>query len=223
MSPKDVLKKYFGYEVFRDTQEEIIDFVMQGNDAVVVMPTGGGKSVCFQVPAMLFPGITIVISPLIALMKDQVDGLNAIGIPATSLNSSMTNEEQRIIINRIQNNEIKLLYIAPERLIGEGGRFLDYLKQLPVSLFAIDEAHCVSMWGHDFRPEYLQMALLKKEFPKVPVIALTASADNITRADIADKLGIPTAKIFISSFNRPNIHYFIERKKKCVWRNSGIS
>ena len=213
MSPKDVLKKYFGYEVFRDTQEKIIDFVLKGNDAVVVMPTGGGKSVCFQVPAMIFPGITIVISPLIALMKDQVDGLNAIGIPATTLNSSMSNDEQRIIINRIQNNEIKLLYIAPERLTGDGGRFLNYLQQLPVSLFAIDEAHCVSMWGHDFRPEYLQMALLKKTFPNVPIIALTASADKITRADIAEKLGIPDAKIFISSFNRPNIHYFIERKK----------
>ncbi len=213
MSPKDVLKKYFGYEDFRSPQEKIIAHVLAGNDALVVMPTGGGKSLCFQIPAVIFEGITIVISPLIALMKDQVDGLNANGISATTLNSSMSNDEQRVIINRIHNNEIKLLYIAPERLLGEGGRFMDYLKQLPVALFAIDEAHCVSMWGHDFRPEYLQLASLKKHFPKVPIIALTASADDITRKDIAEKLEIENSQIFISSFNRPNIHYFIERKK----------
>ena len=133
----DVLKTYWGYDRFLPLQPEAMACVMEDRDSLVVLPTGGGKSVCFQIPAMLFPGITIVISPLIALMKDQVDGLNAIGIPASTLNSSMPNEEQRIIINRIQNNEIKLLYVAPERLIGEGGRFLDYLKQLPVSLSAL--------------------------------------------------------------------------------------
>lgn len=216
MTPKEILKKYYGYDNFRDQQEAIINHVLAKKDAVVVMPTGGGKSVCFQVPSMIMDGITIVVSPLIALMKDQVDGLNANGIPAIALNSSMTADAQRIAINRINNNEIKLVYVAPERILSEGGRFLDYLLSLPINLFAIDEAHCVSMWGHDFRPEYLQLAILKEKFPKVPIIALTASADAITRKDIAVKLNILQSKIFISSFNRANINYFIEPKKDAL-------
>ncbi|MFI5171299.1 MAG: DNA helicase RecQ [Chitinophagales bacterium] len=214
---KDVLKKYFGYDSFRDTQEEIINYVVAGNDTVVVMPTGAGKSLCFQIPSLMFPGLTVVISPLIALMKDQVDGLKNNGIAAEALNSSMSNEEQRMIFNRIASGELKMLYVAPERLMSEGGKFIAYLKQLNISLFAIDEAHCVSMWGHDFRPEYLQLAALKQKFPNVPLIALTASADEITRKDIADKLLISNAKIFISSFNRSNIHYFIEQKKNSFY------
>lgn len=213
MTSHEVLKKYYGYDSFRDQQESIITHVVTNNDALVVMPTGGGKSVCFQIPAMLLPGMAIVVSPLIALMKDQVDGLNANGIPAIALNSSMTSEEHRIALTRINNGEIKLVYVAPERMLSEGGKFIDFLKSLPISLFAIDEAHCVSMWGHDFRPEYLQLAILKQHFPQIPIIALTASADTITRTDIADKLGIAQAKIFISSFNRANINYYIEPKK----------
>jgi len=213
MTSHEVLKKYYGYDSFRDQQEAIITHVVHNNDTLVVMPTGGGKSVCFQIPAMLLPGLAIVVSPLIALMKDQVDALNANGIPAVALNSAMTSEEQRITITRINNGEIKLVYLAPERMLSEGGKFLDFLKSLPVSLFAIDEAHCVSMWGHDFRPEYLQLAILKQHFPQIPIIALTASADTITRADIAEKLGIAKAKVFISSFNRANINYYIEPKK----------
>lgn len=213
MSLKDVLKKYFGYDSFRDTQEEIINYILSGNDAVVVMPTGGGKSLCFQIPSLMLPGLTVVISPLIALMKDQVDGLVANGIQAAALNSSLSNDDQRIILNQIAGGQLKLLYVAPERLMGDGGRFIDFLSQQNISLFAIDEAHCVSMWGHDFRPEYLQLAALKKQFPKVPLIALTASADDITRKDIADKLNIKESRIFISSFNRSNIHYYVEQKK----------
>ena len=216
MTPELILKKYYGYNSFRDKQEAIIQHVLNKQDAVVVMPTGGGKSVCFQIPAMLLPGITIVVSPLIALMKDQVDGLNAIGIPAIALNSSMNAVEQQEAYKRINNGEIKLLYVAPERIMSEGGRFIEFLKSLPITLFAIDEAHCVSMWGHDFRPEYLQLAVFKQQFPGIPVIALTASADAITRKDIAEKLLIAKSKIFISSFNRANINYIIERKKDAL-------
>lgn len=216
MTPEVILKKYYGYNSFRDKQEAIIQHVLNKQDAVVVMPTGGGKSVCFQIPAMLLPGIAIVVSPLIALMKDQVDGLNAIGIPAIALNSSMNAAEQQEAYKRINKGEIKLLYVAPERIMSEGGRFIEFLKTLPISLFAIDEAHCVSMWGHDFRPEYLQLAVFKQQFPGIPVIALTASADAITRKDIAEKLLIAKSKIFISSFNRANINYIIERKKDAL-------
>lgn len=213
MTSLEVLKKYFGYDSFRDKQEAVINHILNKNDALVVMPTGGGKSMCFQVPALLFPGITVVVSPLIALMKDQVDALNANGIPAVALNSAMGVEEQRITLTRINNGEIKLLYVAPERINAEGGRFIEFLKSLPISLFAIDEAHCVSMWGHDFRPEYLQLTLFKEHFPAIPVVALTASADDITRNDIKEKLNIAKANTFISSFNRANISYYIEPKK----------
>lgn len=210
---EQVLKRYFGYEAFRDKQEDIIRHILQRQDALVVMPTGGGKSLCYQIPALLFEGLTIVVSPLIALMKDQVDALVANGIPAVALNSSMTADEQRIVLNRIALGEIKLLYVAPERLVGDNGRFLELISSRNIALVAIDEAHCVSMWGHDFRPEYLQLQRVRQQLPQVPIVALTASADEQTRRDITDKLLIPDAQVFISSFNRANIHYYIEQKR----------
>ncbi len=212
MQPQEILKKYFGYDSFRLEQEKVIQHVMQKKDSLVIMPTGGGKSICFQIPALMFEGITIVISPLIALMKDQVDALHVNGIKAAFLNSSLTPEKQKQVIQNVNAGEIKLLYVAPERLMQDYKSFLFFLKEIKVSLFAIDEAHCISHWGHDFRPEYLQLGELKKMFPEIPVIALTASADVMTRNDIVEKLNFRDGKIFISSFNRENIHYFIYPK-----------
>ncbi len=213
MQSLEVLQKYFGYTSFRGEQEAIIQHTLAGKDSLVLMPTGGGKSVCFQIPALMMSGVTVVISPLIALMKDQVDGLKENGIAAACLNSSMLEEEQRAIVDQLRRNELKLIYLAPERLMGNTRSFLDFLKGLNVSLFAIDEAHCISQWGHDFRPDYLMLAELKRNFPNTPVIALTASADEVTRRDITDKLQLHKPKLFISSFNRPNIFYFVEPKK----------
>jgi len=213
MQPVDVLKKYFGYTSFRGEQEAIIQHTLAGKDSLVLMPTGGGKSVCFQIPALMMSGVTVVISPLIALMKDQVDGLKENGVSVAFLNSSMLESEKREVVNQLRRNELKLVYLAPERLMSNTKSFLDFLKEINVSLFAIDEAHCISQWGHDFRPDYLMLTELKKNFPETPVIALTASADEITRKDIADKLELHEPKLFISSFNRPNIFYFVERKK----------
>lgn len=207
------LKHFFGYDQFRHTQLSIIQNVLTANDTLAIMPTGGGKSICYQLPAMLLPGITIVISPLIALMKDQVDALLANGIHAAYLNSSQSAAEQQHVILRAQQGDIKLLYIAPERIPQNTSTFFDFLRRLNPSLFAIDEAHCISSWGHDFRPEYLKLAILKKEFPTIPVIALTASADKVTQKDIVERLALINPNIFISSFNRPNIHYFIEPKR----------
>lgn len=208
------LKHFFGYDEFRLNQQPIIESVLIGKDVLAIMPTGGGKSVCYQLPAMLLDGLTIVISPLIALMKDQVDALQANGIRAAFLNSTLSNAEQNNIINATRNGEIKLLYLAPERLFSNGMQFVNFLTTLPCSLFAIDEAHCISQWGHDFRPEYLQLAALKQYFPTTPVIALTASADTITQKDIVDKLQLRNASVFISSFNRANINYYIQPKRK---------
>ncbi|RYZ94088.1 MAG: RecQ family ATP-dependent DNA helicase, partial [Sphingobacteriaceae bacterium] len=178
MTPSQALQKYFGYSEFRHEQEEIIQQVLAGRDVMALMPTGGGKSLCYQLPAVLMDGLTIVISPLIALMKDQVDSLNVTGISAAFLNSAQHPEEQREIISRLNKNEIKLLYLAPERLFGSENKLISFLKSLPVSQIAIDEAHCISHWGHDFRPEYLMLAGLKNDFPNIPVIALTATADK---------------------------------------------
>jgi ATP-dependent DNA helicase RecQ len=203
LTKEEVLRNYFGYHNFRPLQAEIIDSVLSGNDALVLMPTGGGKSLCFQVPALVLPGITIVISPLIALMKDQVQALRANGVEAAFINSSLTGSEQSRIEQDCANGKIKLLYIAPERVFSNG--YLNFIKQLNISLFAIDEAHCVSFWGHDFRPEYTQLNILKEEFPHIPVIALTATADKITRKDILKQLKIEQAPVFISSFDRPNL------------------
>ncbi len=209
-----VLKQFFGYDSFRLNQEAIINKVLSGKDVMAIMPTGGGKSICYQVPAVLSDGLTVVISPLIALMKDQVDALHANGIKAAFLNSTLSGQEQNTIIAAVRNKEIKLLYLAPERLMSNNMQFMNFLATVQCSLFAIDEAHCISQWGHDFRPEYLGLAALKARFPQVPVIALTASADVITQKDIVDKLQLSNPEIFISSFNRANITYYIQPKQK---------
>lgn len=208
------LKRFFGYDNFRLNQQVIIETVLAGKDVLAIMPTGGGKSICYQLPAMLLPGLTIVISPLIALMKDQVDALQANGIRAAFLNSTLSATEQNNVINATRNGEIKLLYLAPERLFSNGTQFINFLTTLNCSLFAIDEAHCISQWGHDFRPEYLGLSAIKKHFTGTPVIALTASADTITQKDIAEKLDLHQPHIFISSFNRANISYYIQPKRK---------
>ena len=199
----EALKKYFGYDSFRPQQAEIIDMVMGEQDCLVLMPTGGGKSVCFQIPAVLKEGLTVVISPLIALMKDQVEALRGNGIDAAFLNSTLSSAEQDQVMWRAKLGTLKLLYIAPERLFS--GNTVDFLKEWNVGLFAIDEAHCISSWGHDFRPEYRQLSSLKLHFPKVPVIALTATADRVTRRDILKQLGIEQAETFVASFDRPNL------------------
>jgi len=195
------LKKYFGYDSFREQQQEIIESVLLKKDNVVIMPTGGGKSICFQLPALLFEGVTLVISPLIALMKDQVDGLNANGITADFYNSSQGDKEQQAIFEKVIQKEIKLLYVAPESL------FLlnDLLNETLISCVAIDEAHCISSWGHDFRPSYQQLGFLKNQLPNTPIIALTATADKATRKDITEQLNIPKATQFVTSFDRKNI------------------
>ncbi len=197
----DTLKEYFGYESFRPLQKKIIESVFDGKDNLVIMPTGGGKSICYQLPGILLPEITLVISPLIALMKDQVDGLNANGVPAAYLNSSQDEADKQAIFQKIDNKEIKLLYVAPESL-----QFVDrFLTDGKVSLIAIDEAHCISSWGHDFRPAYTQLGYLKNRFPSTPVLALTATADKATRNDICKQLNIPNAKKHVASFDRKNL------------------
>jgi ATP-dependent DNA helicase RecQ len=204
LTKEQVLKQYYGYDKFRPLQADIIDWVLYGQDAMVLMPTGGGKSVCFQIPALIMQGLTLVISPLIALMHDQVQALKANGVPSAYLNSSLDGNQQAIIERQVREGELKLLYISPEKLFTQG--YLDWIKSLNISLFAIDESHCVSTWGHDFRPEYTKLHVLKEAFPNVPVIALTATADRVTRKDILTQLGIPEAKTFISSFDRPNLY-----------------
>lgn len=203
LTPEYILKQYFGYDQFRPMQAEIITHVLDGKDTLVLMPTGGGKSICYQVPAMLKPGIGIVISPLIALMKDQVESLLTNGIPAAYLNSSQSTEEQVFIEEQCLNGNIKLLYISPEKLLSPGSQ--QFLKKLQINLFAIDEAHCISGWGHDFRTEYTQLHNLKSDYPTVPLIALTATADKLIRQDILDQLRLPHARVFSSSFDRKNL------------------
>ena len=208
-----ILKHQFGYDSFRLHQQAAIDTVLARKDCLVLMPTGGGKSLCYQIPALMMDGLTVVVSPLIALMKDQVDALRSNGVEAAFLNSTQSAQEQTDIIRRARDGRVKLLYVAPERLLQSGDRFLDFLRSINVSLFAIDEAHCISSWGHDFRPEYIQLGRLKQHFPNVPLIALTATADKLVRRDIVEKLAIPDAERFVSSFNRPNIFYRVEPKR----------
>jgi len=207
----EILARVFGYPSFRGQQAAIVEQIIGGGDALVLMPTGGGKSLCYQIPALVRAGVAVVVSPLIALMQDQVDALRQLGVNAAFLNSS---QDYRSVVDterRLLRGELDLIYVAPERLLGE--RFLGLLEQLvarrQVALFAIDEAHCVSQWGHDFRPEYIQLALLHERFPEVPRIALTATADQLTREEIRSRLGLQEARVFVDSFDRPNIRYTV--------------
>jgi ATP-dependent DNA helicase RecQ len=205
-----LLQSVFGYPAFRGSQAEIIDHVVSGGDALVLMPTGGGKSLCYQLPAMLRNGVGIVVSPLIALMQDQVDALAEVGVRAAFINSTQTFAQGLAIEQKMRQGELDLVYVAPERLLTQ--RCLELLEVCPISLFAIDEAHCVSQWGHDFRPEYIKLSILHERFPQVPRIALTATADQATRAEIITRLQLENAMQFVSSFDRPNIRYRIVEK-----------
>ena len=207
----EVLRSVFGYSAFRGQQADIIAHVIRGGDALVLMPTGGGKSLCYQVPALVREGVTVVVSPLIALMRDQVTALRELGVRAAFLNSSLDAAEAREVERAMVRGEIDLVYVAPERLVTP--RFLDLLDRTKLALFALDEAHCVSQWGHDFRPEYLQLSILHERHPTVPRVALTATADAQTRAEIKEKLGLTEARVFLSSFDRPNITYRVVPKK----------
>jgi ATP-dependent DNA helicase RecQ len=214
-----ILQHTFGYSAFRHRQADIVATVLDGRDALVLMPTGGGKSLCYQIPALLRPGVGVVVSPLIALMQDQVDALRQLGIRAAFINSSQSAEEQLQTEQALLNDEIDIVYVAPERLLTP--RMLDVLDRASIALFAIDEAHCVSQWGHDFRPEYQQLSILHQRFPSVPRIALTATADARTRKEIIEQLDLADATIFLNSFDRPNIQYTIsegQNARERLWQ-----
>lgn len=215
-SPLKILQQYFGYDSFRLEQANAVENVIAKKDTFVLMPTGGGKSLCYQVPALVLEGTAIVISPLIALMKDQVDALRVNGISAAYINSSMSSLEQNETLHQLKNGELKLLYVAPEKLSADNGTFLKFLNEINISLFAVDEAHCVSHWGHDFRPDYLFLNGLKSQFPQIPIIALTASADEITRQDIIKQLNLQQPLVLVSSFDRANIKYFVQPKQSVL-------
>jgi ATP-dependent DNA helicase RecQ len=206
------LKKYFGYDQFRPLQADIVQAVFDKKDTLVLMPTGGGKSICYQIPAITLEGVAVVVSPLIALMKDQVEGLSANGIPAAFINSTLSLDQQRNVENALLAGYVKLLYVSPEKLVSQG--FQPLLKRLNISLFAIDEAHCISAWGHDFRPEYTQLKFLKSQFPGIPTLALTATADKLTRKDIVEQLGLADPATFVASFDRPNISLAVRPGQK---------
>ena len=209
---RSLLKSHFGYDEFRPSQEEIIASVLGGNDSLVLMPTGAGKSLCYQLPALCLDGLTLVVSPLIALMKDQVDALKANGIAAEFINSTLSPAELRWVQSEALAGELKILYLAPERLALAG--FRAFLGRLSVSLIAVDEAHCISEWGHDFRPDYRNLAALRGLLPDTPVIALTATATERVRRDIVTQLGLSGGRVFISSFNRPNLTYAVRPKRR---------
>ena len=206
-----ILRKYFGYNSFRPLQEEIINTAIEGNDVLVLMPTGGGKSICFQIPALYQKGLTVVISPLVALMKDQVDQLNSVGAPATYINSTLSEKEVRLRLSELYNGKFKLLYISPERLQLSGTEKL--FSNIKIERFVVDEAHCISEWGHDFRPEYRQFSELRSNYENVPVMALTATATSRVKEDIVKQLDLRSPKVFTSSFNRSNLSYSVQPKK----------
>ena len=209
--PLEILKAVFGYDSFRGQQQEIIQQLLTGQDALVLMPTGGGKSLCYQIPSIILPGVGIVISPLIALMQDQVSALLQLGVKAAFLNSTLSSEATRKIEQQLLNNELDLLYIAPERLTASRTAIL--FSRIQIALFAIDEAHCVSQWGHDFRSDYLQLSMLHEQYPSIPRIALTATADEKTRQEIILRLQLEQAPLYLSGFDRPNIRYRIVQKQ----------
>jgi ATP-dependent DNA helicase RecQ len=209
-NPAQVLQEVFGYGAFRGPQAEIVEHVVGGGSALVLMPTGGGKSLCYQIPALCRSGVGVVVSPLIALMQDQVEGLRQAGVRAAALNSSLEASQAAAVWRALEQGELDLLYVSPERLLSPG--FLDRLETLPLALFAIDEAHCVSQWGHDFRPEYLQLAVLAERFASIPRLALTATADPRTREEIRERLRLQEGRVFLASFDRPNIRYLLRDK-----------
>jgi len=211
-TPEQTLHDVFGYSSFRRYQKEIIETLIRGEDAFVLMPTGGGKSLGYQIPALHRAGVGIVVSPLISLMKDQVDALRANGVRAAFYNSSLESTEARRVLAELHNGGLDLLYVAPERLMNQA--FLERLREIPIALFAIDEAHCVSQWGHDFRPEYLKLGSLRTLFPDIPRIALTATADPQTRDDILYRLDLEQARCYAAGFDRPNIRYTVMEKRK---------
>lgn len=214
VTPQRVLEDVFGYQEFRDGQQLVIDAAVEGRDSLVILPTGGGKSLCYQIPALVRSGITLVISPLISLMKDQVDQLKANGVAAECINSTMPREELLSVYNRMHTGNLKLVYVSPERVLMRD--FIERLENLPLSMIAVDEAHCISQWGHDFRPEYAALGQLKQQFSHVPFMALTATADDATRRDIVERLQLNNPEVYLGSFDRPNIRYNLVEKHKPV-------
>lgn len=214
LTPQRVLEDVFGYQEFRDGQQLVIDAAIEGRDSLVILPTGGGKSLCYQIPALVRSGITLVISPLISLMKDQVDQLKANGVAAECINSTMPREELLSVYNRMHTGHLKLVYVSPERVLMRD--FIERLENLPLSMIAVDEAHCISQWGHDFRPEYAALGQLKQQFSHVPFMALTATADDATRRDILERLQLNNPEVYLGSFDRPNIRYNLVEKHKPV-------